>query len=270
MIKTTISRITPLNRSAMAECRLRVDNLIKPLNSLGAFEELACQLAGVFGVARPQIPPCSLLLATVGDGRPSAATRVFADHVGATLVCVAAAQSGEEKPDGMQIAMEAGIRAAAEETAKGSRILGLGTVAAQPVDADFLWEGDRSVNAAIAAAAGMVLGAAAARAIVVLDDSVTLAGAWLAVQRSPLAKQYLIGSQRPADAVGAEIVRRLEIKTCLHTEMTMGEGTGAALGISLLKASLHMLNDMRTFGEAEVPVAEDGPGAFVQTKTLRD
>ena len=39
MVERVISRIAPLNRQAMAECQLRLDNLIKPLNSLGAFEK---------------------------------------------------------------------------------------------------------------------------------------------------------------------------------------------------------------------------------------
>ena len=61
-------------------------------------------------------------------------------------------------------------------------------------------------------------------------------------------------------------MRRLDLKAHLDVDLNLGEGTGAVLGISLLKASMHVLNDMRTFGEAEVPVAEDGPGALVQKR----
>jgi len=39
----------------------------------------------------------------------------------------------------------------------------------------------------------------------------------------------------------------------------------AALGLKLVDASLHMLNDMKTFSEAQVAVATDGPGAGRQT-----
>ena len=65
-------------------------------------------------------------------------------------------------------------------------------------------------------------------------------------------------------------LRLLKLKVPLTLGMNLGEGTGAALGISLLKASMHILNDMRTFGEAEVSVAEDGPGALVQKQEVRD
>ena len=45
---------------------------------------------------------------------------------------------------------------------------------------------------------------------------------------------------------------------------------GAVLGISLIHAALHVLNDMKTFGEAAVSVAEDGPGALVQDPSVKD
>ena len=35
----------------------------------------------------------------------------------------------------------------------------------------------------------------------------------------------------------------------------------ACLGIKIIDAALHMLNDMKTFAEARVSVANDGPGA---------
>ena len=41
-------------------------------------------------------------------------------------------------------------------------------------------------------------------------------------------------------------------------------GLVAALGITLAEAALHMINDMRTFADAGVAVAEDGPGAGIQ------
>jgi nicotinate-nucleotide--dimethylbenzimidazole phosphoribosyltransferase len=38
----------------------------------------------------------------------------------------------------------------------------------------------------------------------------------------------------------------------------------------LINASLHVLNDMKTFGEAEVAVAQDGLGAMRQSKDVKD
>ena len=279
MIERVIYRMAPLNRQAMAECQLRLDNLIKPLNSLGAFEKMACQMAGVFGVARPQLPPRSLLLAGCGVRRPGAMTRVFAEHAGAELVWFAAAP-GEKLTD-MRSAVEAGIRAARQETEKGSRILGLGILGEAAAAAGYIMEHHgvyggtplelltEAGSPEIAGVVGMILGAASERAVAVLDDEATFAGALIAAQLAPLAKDYLAGSHSPATTGGAEALRRLEIKTYLHLGLNLGEGAGAAVGISLLKASLHVLNDMKTFGEAEVPVAEDGPGAGVQKPSVR-
>ena len=47
----------------------------------------------------------------------------------------------------------------------------------------------------------------------------------------------------------------------LQTEASLPGGIIACLGFGLVEASLHMLNDMRTFAEARVAVADDGPGA---------
>jgi len=50
--------------------------------------------------------------------------------------------------------------------------------------------------------------------------------------------------------------------------MRLGEGTGAALGMTLIDGSLHVLNDMKTFAEARVAIAQDGPGAQTQRSNL--
>jgi nicotinate-nucleotide--dimethylbenzimidazole phosphoribosyltransferase len=53
MLADLISRICPLDTSAMALARQRLDNLTKPQGSLGRLEELAIQLAGITG----RVPP---------------------------------------------------------------------------------------------------------------------------------------------------------------------------------------------------------------------
>ena len=44
-------------------------------------------------------------------------------------------------------------------------------------------------------------------------------------------------------------------------DITCPGGLVASLGFGLVEASLHVLNDMRTFAETRVAVASDGPGA---------
>lgn len=122
----------------------------------------------------------------------------------------------------------------------------------------------------IAGLAGVILGAAAGRAAVVVDGLITTAAALIAVKMAPQVRDYLVGSHfsiEPAHNVALDIIG---IPAHLRLNMRLGEGTGAALGMSLINASLHMLNDMKTFGEAEVAVAQDGPGALKQNKDVRD
>jgi nicotinate-nucleotide--dimethylbenzimidazole phosphoribosyltransferase len=86
---------------------------------------------------------------------------------------------------------------------------------------------------------------------------------------APEARDYLVASHIGIEPQQA-VLGRLGLKAHLHLELICSNGTGAALGIRLLDASLHMLNDMRTFGEAEVAVAQDGPGALRQSKAVKD
>ena len=122
----------------------------------------------------------------------------------------------------------------------------------------------------IAGLVGVILGGAAGGAALILDGLVTSAAALIAVKLAPQVKDYLIGSHvspEPAHTVALDLIN---LPAHLHLNMSLGEGTGAALGMSVLKASLHVLNDMKTFGDAEVAVAQDGPGALKQDKNIKE
>lgn len=122
----------------------------------------------------------------------------------------------------------------------------------------------------IAGLVGVILGAAAGGAAVVVDGLITSAAALLAVEIAPQVKNFLIGSHysvEPAHKIALDLIG---VPAYLHLDMRLGEGTGAALGMSLINASLHVINDMKTFGEAEVAVAQDGPGALKQSKDVKD
>ena len=117
---------------------------------------------------------------------------------------------------------------------------------------------------------GVILGAASRGAAVVLDGLATSAAALLAVEMAPQVKDYLIGSHFPPEPAHKVALDLIDIPAHLHLNISSGEGIGAALGMSLLNASLHVLNDMKTFGDAEVAVAQDGPGALKQDKNVKD
>ena len=112
----------------------------------------------------------------------------------------------------------------------------------------------------IAFLTGFILGAASHRMAVVFDNAVTGAAVLAAVTIEPLVKNYVFPSAAYEEPIHKEQCRFLGIKPCLHYNLQIDEALGATMGLSIIDASMHMLNDMKTFVEAEVRAAEDGAG----------
>ena len=280
MLAEIIAAIRPLDEAAMEKCRTRLDNLTKPLGSLGSFEELALKMAGITG--QPRLRELHPRLVVIdGNRRTPGVLEVFARHVGAEIVAMDTAAAAEVNAATLSEALSRGLLVGTE--AAKARVVGLGmagelspiAVAAVSTwfrDGDEEWLGvlQQAGSLELAEMTGVILGAAAGGAVVVLDGLATGLAALLAVRLAPLAKEYLLASHFAAEPAHAEVLRLLDLPAYLYLGLNFGEGVGAALGISLLQASLHMLNDMKTFGEAQVHVAEDGPGSLVQNPAVRD
>ncbi len=103
--------------------------------------------------------------------------------------------------------------------------------------------------------AGVILGAAAHRVPVVLDGFITGAAALIAVGLAPQVKEYLIAAHRSVEVGHPLVLEHLGLKPLLDLNLRLGEGTGAALGISLVEAAVKILNQMATFTEAGVSEA---------------
>ena len=112
----------------------------------------------------------------------------------------------------------------------------------------------------IAFLTGFILGAASHRMAVVFDNAVTGAAVLAAVTIEPLVKDYVFPSAAYEEPIHKEQCRFLGIKPCLHYNLQIDEALGSTMGLSIIDASMHMLNDMKTFVEAEVKAAEDGAG----------
>lgn len=109
----------------------------------------------------------------------------------------------------------------------------------------------------IAALAGSMLGAARCRVPVVLDGFISGAAALIAVGLEPALRGYLLASHRSAEPGHRVALDRLGLVPLLDLELRLGEGTGAALAISLLEAAVKIVNEMATFGEAGVSERRD-------------
>ena len=99
---------------------------------------------------------------------------------------------------------------------------------------------------------GLILAGARYRIPVVIDGFISGAAALIAASLSPQVKPYLIASHQSAEAGHKKILEQLGLIPLLNLNMRLGEGTGAALGIFLVEASLRILNEMATFTEAGV------------------
>lgn len=104
--------------------------------------------------------------------------------------------------------------------------------------------------------AGIVLGAAANRIPVVVDGFISGAGALIAARLEPRVKQYLIASHNSVEVGHRLLLEKLGLRPLLDLDLRLGEGTGAALAIQLVEASLKILTEMATFGEAGVSETE--------------
>lgn len=104
----------------------------------------------------------------------------------------------------------------------------------------------------IAGIAGLVLGAALHRVPVVVDGFISTAGALIAAELNPLVKGYIIAAHQSVEIGHRKMLEHLEQRPLLDLNLRLGEGTGAALGISLVEASLRVLTEMATFASAGV------------------
>ncbi|WP_298715424.1 nicotinate-nucleotide--dimethylbenzimidazole phosphoribosyltransferase [uncultured Veillonella sp.] len=117
----------------------------------------------------------------------------------------------------------------------------------------------------IAFLTAFILGAASHRMAVVFDNIVTGAAVLAAVTIEPLVKDYVFPSAAYDEPIHDEPIHKeqcrfLGVKPYLDYKLLIDEALGSTMGLSVINASMHMLNDMKTFVEAEVSVAEDGAG----------
>jgi nicotinate-nucleotide--dimethylbenzimidazole phosphoribosyltransferase len=104
----------------------------------------------------------------------------------------------------------------------------------------------------IAGLVGVVLAAAARRVPVVLDGFIATAAGLVAARLAPAARSYLIAAHRSAEPGHVRVLEALGLTPYLELGMRLGEGTGAALGIGLLRAALACYGEMATFKDAGV------------------
>ncbi|MBU1276000.1 MAG: nicotinate-nucleotide--dimethylbenzimidazole phosphoribosyltransferase [Proteobacteria bacterium] len=340
-----IGRIKPLDLNAGVAAQAHLDDLTKPLGSLGRLEDLARRLAEIRGSAALTQPQAAVTVFAADHGVAQAGVSPYPSEVtpqmvfnflaGGAGINVLARQSGaqvrvvdvgvnydfDDLPGLVRAKVAKGTANMAQEPAmsleQARRAIAVGAeMAAQLIGegCDLLIPGDMGIGNTtpcaaltavfcgqpvaavtgrgagldqtglvqkikiieqalalhkpsadqpletlaavggleIAAVCGYVLESAAQGVPVLLDGFIAGAGALVAARMAPAAADYLfaghcsveIGHQMQLDALG--------LKPILNLNLRLGEGTGAALALNVLRAAVAIYNEMATFASAGV------------------
>lgn len=103
---------------------------------------------------------------------------------------------------------------------------------------------------------GLVIGAAKHGIPVVCDGLISTAGALIACELAPAAKDYLFSSHRSVEVGHRFMHERLGIEPLVDLGFRLGEGTGAAIAMELLDAATRVLAEIKTFEEVGIHNAQ--------------
>lgn len=104
----------------------------------------------------------------------------------------------------------------------------------------------------LAAIVGAILAARLAKTPVLLDGYACCAAAAVVQALDPRGLDHCLAAHLSAEPAHGRLLERLGLKPLLQLDMRLGEGSGAALAVNLLKAAIACHCDMATFAEAGV------------------
>jgi len=104
--------------------------------------------------------------------------------------------------------------------------------------------------------AGLVIGAAANGIPVVCDGFIATAGALVACELAPTARDYLFTSHYSVEVGHRYMLSRLDRTPLLDLKFRLGEGTGAAAAMELIDMATRILADIKTFEEVAIQDAQ--------------
>ena len=222
----------PPNQSIMDAAQYRLDNLAKPIHSLGFLERIALQLAGTMGCKRPPLDTKAALLLITEEDIPAdlahilhALTEAASIPVHTLVVSCGTASS-------------VGTYQTAYEFAHTYPILILGT---------YETEKSPAVSHALKAA---LHGAAVDGSLIIPGDART---------------DCIAREERAANAALNPYILHI-LPDMLTVDTNLIAGIAGIFGMNIVRAALHVLNDMKTFTETGVAVAIDGAGAGRQVR----
>ncbi len=104
----------------------------------------------------------------------------------------------------------------------------------------------------IAALTGYFIHAAQRGMAILVDGFISSAAALAACEINPSVREWMLFSHTSAEPGHERILRALAADPLLSLGMRLGEGTGSAVAVSLLRSACALQNEMATFAEAQV------------------
>jgi nicotinate-nucleotide--dimethylbenzimidazole phosphoribosyltransferase len=232
-----INQLCRVNGAELSVIAIDLDSPTVDFTTAPAMTEAECLAAMNIGAAAVDVTADVLILGEMGIGNSTvAAAMTAALFGGAVEAWVGAGTGSDAKGIARKIAaIEAGL------------LRHKGLPAVQILAA----LGGREQ----AAICGAVLAARAARIPVILDGFIcTAAASALYAADATLLDHCLVG-HCSAEPGHRKLLAALHKRAVLEFDMRLGEGSGAALALGILRAALECHNGMATFGEAGVSEA---------------
>lgn len=101
---------------------------------------------------------------------------------------------------------------------------------------------------------GAIIAAAAAGISILIDGFIASVAAFVACKIQPNTRSYLIFSHESEEFGHQLLLSHLNAKPLLNLGLRLGEGTGAALALPLLRSAAEFYNNMASFEDAGVTV----------------
>jgi nicotinate-nucleotide--dimethylbenzimidazole phosphoribosyltransferase len=105
----------------------------------------------------------------------------------------------------------------------------------------------------IAAISGAIIAAAQARIPVLIDGFIVSVAALVAARLNPSCLPFLLPSHQSAEQGHRLVLRALNVQPLISLDLRLGEGSGAAIALPLVRSACSLHNDMATFAQANVP-----------------
>ena len=86
----------------------------------------------------------------------------------------------------------------------------------------------------------------------VVDGFICTVAAMVAVRLNPQCREWLVFSHRGAELGHRHVLQSLEAEPLLDLGLRLGEGSGAALAVPLMRLACDLHGQMATFAEAAV------------------